>query len=237
MEKQMGIIKTKGIIIQESNMGDFDKMLTILTPGYGKISCSARGARRPKSALLAGTQFLCFGEYMLYKGANTYNINSCETIEVFYNLRMDLDKLNYAVDMAKCVYSVTNENENSFEVIQLILNSLYTLSETDKNIDLILAIFKLRLASIIGFKPDVGGCKSCRTNEDLIYFSFRDNGFKCGICAKSDKSTIQISPATKDAIKYIILAPSKKIFSFNIPENCIKELSIVAKIYLEDKII
>lgn len=28
----MGIIKTKGIIIAESNMGDFDKMLTMLTP-------------------------------------------------------------------------------------------------------------------------------------------------------------------------------------------------------------
>ncbi len=29
----MAIVKTKGIIIAESNMGDFDKMLTILTPG------------------------------------------------------------------------------------------------------------------------------------------------------------------------------------------------------------
>lgn len=233
----MGIIKTKGIIIQESNMGDFDKMLTILTPGYGKISCAARGARRQKSALLAGTQFLCFGEYLLYKGSNAYNINSCDTIEVFYNIRMDLDKLNYAAQMTKLTYSVTNENENSFEVLQLLLNSLYTLSETDKNMDLILAIFKLRLASIIGFKPDVSGCKDCKTSEDLIYFSFRDNGFKCGICAKVDKSTMQISPATKDAIKYIVLAPAKKIFSFNIPENCIKELSIVAKVYLEDKIV
>ena len=233
----MGIIKTKGLIIQESNMGDFDKMLTILTPGYGKISCAARGARRQKSALLAGTQFLCFGEYLLYKGSNAYNINSCDTIEVFYNIRMDLDKLNYAAQMTKLTYSVTNENENSFEVLQLLLNSLYTLSETDKNMDLILAIFKLRLASIIGFKPDVSGCKDCKTSEDLIYFSFRDNGFKCGICAKVDKSTMQISPATKDAIKYIVLAPAKKIFSFNIPENCIKELSIVAKVYLEDKIV
>lgn len=233
----MGIVKTKGIIIHESNMGDFDKMLTILTPGYGKISCAAKGARRPKSILLAGTQFLCFGEYLLYKGANTYNINSCDTIEVFYNIRMDLDKLNCAVEMTKLTYSVTNENENSFEVLQLLLNSLYTLSETDKNIDLILAIFKLRLASIIGFKPDIGGCRECKTNEDLIYFSFKDNGFKCGVCAKVDKSTIQISQATKDAIKYIVLAPAKKIFSFNIPENCIKELSIVAKVYLEDKII
>lgn len=29
----MGTIKTKGIIISESNMGDFDKMTTMLTPG------------------------------------------------------------------------------------------------------------------------------------------------------------------------------------------------------------
>ena len=29
----MGTIKTKGIIIAESDMGDFDKMLTMLTPG------------------------------------------------------------------------------------------------------------------------------------------------------------------------------------------------------------
>jgi len=28
----MKLVKTKGIIIAEHNMGDFDKMLTILTP-------------------------------------------------------------------------------------------------------------------------------------------------------------------------------------------------------------
>lgn len=52
----MGILKTKGIIIAESNMNDFDKMLTILTPN-GKIGCAAKGARRPKSMLMAATQF------------------------------------------------------------------------------------------------------------------------------------------------------------------------------------
>ena len=72
----MANTKISGIVIAESNMGDFDKMLTILTPNYGKISCSARGARRPKSQLLAGTQLLCFGEYMVFKGSETYTINS-----------------------------------------------------------------------------------------------------------------------------------------------------------------
>ena len=33
MVSKMGTIKTNGIIILESNMGDFDKMLTMLTPG------------------------------------------------------------------------------------------------------------------------------------------------------------------------------------------------------------
>lgn len=32
----MGIVKTKGIIIAENNMGDYDKMITMLTPEYRK---------------------------------------------------------------------------------------------------------------------------------------------------------------------------------------------------------
>ena len=36
----MGLLKTKGIIISENKMADFDKMVTILTPN-GKIGCAA----------------------------------------------------------------------------------------------------------------------------------------------------------------------------------------------------
>ena len=64
-------LKVKGIVISENNMGDFDKMLTILTPNLGKIGCSARGARRPKCLLLSGTQVLCFGDYMLFRAAGS----------------------------------------------------------------------------------------------------------------------------------------------------------------------
>ena len=38
----MANIKINGIVIAENNMGDYDKMLTILTPNYGKISCVAK---------------------------------------------------------------------------------------------------------------------------------------------------------------------------------------------------
>ena len=37
----MATIKVKGIVLSENNMGDYDKMLTILTPGIRKnILCS-----------------------------------------------------------------------------------------------------------------------------------------------------------------------------------------------------
>ena len=42
--------------------------------------------------------------------------------------------------------------------------------------------------------------------------------------------------ATKDAISYIALEPAKKLFSFNISPNCIKELELIAKIYLNEKL-
>lgn len=101
--------------------------------------------------MLAGTQFLSFGEYVLYKGTNSYNINSCEPIEVFYNLRIDLDKLQYAAYIAKIVEDITNENDSSYNILQLILNTIYTISETDINKDLIVSIFKIRLLSLIRF--------------------------------------------------------------------------------------
>ena len=185
---------------------------------------------------MAATQFLCFGDYLLYKSSNTYSINSCETIEVFYNIRTDLDKLNYASHITKIINDITTENQNTYKVFQLFLNTLYMISETDKDLDLINSVFKLRILSIIGFRPNIDECTNCKEKEILKYFSFKDSGLKCFECAKQDKGAIEISSTTKDAIKYIMLANSKKIFSFDVPQDSIKELEIISKIYLQEKL-
>lgn len=231
----MGIIKTKGLIISESKMGDFDKMVTLLTPN-GKIGCAAKGARRPKSLLMAGTQFFCFGEYLIFKGNNSYNINAADTIEIFYNLRTDLDKLNCAVQVCKIVDSVTDENQNTYKILQLLLNTLYVISETDKNLELISAVFKIRLLCLLGFMPKVKKCVKCDNEEKIAFFSIIDDGFKCINCGKTDKSAISVCATTVDAIRYIIFSPAKKIFSFDLPEESIREISLISKIYLNEKL-
>ena len=226
----------KGIVISESNMGDFDKMLTILTPNLGKINCSARGARRPKSTLMAGSQFLCFGEYMLFKGSDIYTINSVNTIELFYNIRTDLDKLMYASYITRIINDITTENQNSFNTLKLFLNTIYAISETDKNLDFITTIFKLRLLKILGFMPEVNRCVMCGERENIAFFSIKDNGFKCEECGKLDKGAIEISKATVNSIKYALGADSKKIFSFTISDETLKELKLVVDLYFNEKL-
>lgn len=232
----MSIVKMKGIIIAESNMGDFDKMLTMLTPGVGKISCVAKGARRPKSSLLAGTQFLCFGEYVMYKGQEHYTINSCDMIEVFYKIRTDLDKLQNATYITKIINDVTTENENTYKILQLYLNTLYMISESDKNFDFIVSVFKIKLLCLLGFKPKLEQCTICGEKENLNYFSIKDNGVKCEECSKVDKGAIRISLSTLTALRYITLAPAKKLYSFELKNESLKELILLSKVYLNEKL-
>lgn len=230
----MGVVKTKGIVLAVHNMGDNDKMVTVLTPDLGKIGCAAKGARRPKSALMAGTQFLCFADFVIYKGVSSYNINSADPIEIFYNVRLDFDKLKVVSEVAKIASDVTDENQSSYKILQLVLNTIYMISESDHDLDFILSVYKLRLLSIIGFRPIVEHCCNCGNKENIKYFSFKDNGLKCDACGRQDKSAIEISEATVKAIKFIIWADPKKIFSFNMSEENKAQLKLLTKVYLNN---
>lgn len=44
----MGIIKTKAVVLRESNMGDFDKMLTMLAPDLRKIFMCCKRSKETK---------------------------------------------------------------------------------------------------------------------------------------------------------------------------------------------
>ena len=173
---------------------------------------------------------------MLFKGNNTYTLNSCDTIEVFYNIRIDLDKLECAANITKIIQDVTDENQNTYKILQLYLNTLYVIAKTDMDLDFVISIFKLRLMCLLGFTPRIDSCVNCNTKENLHYFSLKDNGFKCENCGKQDTGTIQISESTKMAITYIIKAPAKKIFSFDMSEENKKQLEMISKLYTNLKL-
>ena len=208
---------------------------------YGKISVFYKGAKKSKTASLNSSEYLSFSNLLLYKSANdNYSVNSAETIEVFYNLRTDLDKLSYATVISKMIYDVTEENIPSYDILQLFLNTLYVISESNKNLDLVFSTFQIRLLAILGFLPQVDRCINCDEpmieEMDEFYFSLKDDGVKCSTCMKQDKSVIRLSKASFSALVYILSCDAKKLFSFELPQDDIDELKRFAKLYTTQKL-
>ena len=76
-------------------------------------------------------------------------------------------------------------------------------------------------------------------NPKKAYFfigSLKDNGFKCETCSRQDKSCLQMSESTANAIKYIVMAPAKKLYSFNLKDESLNELKIITKLYFNEKL-
>lgn len=87
---------------------------------------------------------------------------------------------------------------------------------------------------------DFGKCTNCNIGaeeiKEIYYFSIKDNGIKCEACSKQDKGAIKLSYVAYTSLLYILSAEPKKIFSFEVPEDAIKELSLIAKLYTDEKL-
>lgn len=69
-----------------------------------------------------------------------------------------------------------------------------------------------------------------------IYFSIKDNGVKCETCKRQDKGAIELSYTAYTSLVYILSSDAKKIFSFDVPEDVIKEISLLAQVYTNEKL-
>ena len=99
-----------------------------------------------------------------------------------------------------------------------------------------LSVFKMRLLCILGFMPRVTKCVSCKEEKNLSKFSIRDNGFKCEACGRQDKSSLDMSESTRSAILYTISAPPKKLYSFSLKDDSLREFELISKIYFNEKL-
>jgi len=220
----MKLIKVKGIVIKEVPYKDNDKIITILTDTLGKISCLAKGSKKTNSPLLASSQFLVYSEFVLYKGTKFYHVNSASMINMFYDLRVDFDKLEDVFTLTKLIINVTDEYQDTSKILILLLNTVYLLQEGKKDKRLIITVFKIKLFCLLGFAPRIDKCSCCgqvlfdNENHNNIYYDYVSNVFCCSKCieGKDKRRYIEVCEATVIAIRYVSLTTMKKIFSFNI---------------------
>lgn len=231
----MNNLKIRGIVLKETNLKESDKIITVLTGTRGKLCAVAKGARRNGSRLAGGCQFLTFTEFVLFEGRELFSVNSCDVIEHFSGLKYDIEKLTYASHMTELVQDIALENQPSEEVLKLFLNTLHFLSNTNRNPELLIRIFELRLIGLLGFTPELKSCVVCG-NIDTVsrVFSFE----YCGMLCKEmhQLQAFYLSEGTYKALLHIFYSEAGKLFNFEVTERIIKELSVFSSRYINDRL-
>ena len=69
-----------GLILRQRPQDD-DRVIHLLTREMGLIRAYAKGARRPRSRLAAGTEALCYSRVVLFKSKSWYYVDAAEVID------------------------------------------------------------------------------------------------------------------------------------------------------------
>lgn len=227
-------IKTDGLIIQERSISENDRLVTILTKELGVITAFVKGAKNIKNKNFSGTQLFCYSDLLIYKGRNTYIINEANRKSYFWSLTSNIERLSLAQYFCELVGTTVHE-ELSHDILRLILNSLYYLSNNIYKKELIKVVFELRLLSMLGFMPNLVSCKICKVyNSKKMYFSPQLGSLLCEKCYCKHKKSgyVDVSPAMITCMRYIIYSDLKKAFSFELKENLIKKLNYISETYV-----
>lgn len=224
-------LTTKALVLRVTDYNDKDCLLTLLTPEQGKLTVKARGLRRKNSPLIAPCQLLAFGEYTLFEYRGQYTVNEAQSIELFQGLRRDLGKLSLGTYFAQAAEVLSQEDTPNPELLSLVLNCLFALDKLGKAEMMVKAVFELRAASLAGYTPDLFGCHGCG-DQTPAYFDISGGILLCEKCRESAQGIrLPVSAAVLEAMRYITYCSGKKLFSFEIGEESLQQLSGITESY------
>ncbi len=226
-------LTTQGLVIRVCPYNDTDAMLTVLTAEQGRISAKVRGLRRKNSPLSAPCQLLAYGEFTFFEYKGSFTVNEAHSLELFADLRKDLQKLSLGTYFAQVAEIISQEDLPNPELLSLTLNCLYALSKLNVSEAKVKAVFEFRCSCLAGYTPDLFGCRVCG-NHTPDYFDISGGRLECSGCRSYDSPGIRmpVSSGMLDALRFISACDSKKLFSFDLPENTMDQLSSVTESYL-----
>ena len=223
---------TKALVLREVKYKEADRILTLFTADNGKITAKARGALRKGSRTAAATQQLSWSDMTLFFNKGKWTVNEASVIEAFDGLKVNIEAFALGSYFAECVEALSVEDQKDPELLSLALNSLYALSREMHDPRKIKAAFELRLMSLSGYHPSVERCAACGEEQPADpVFDLIDGRLFCRKCCQRG-SAVSLECKSLAAMRFILSASPKQIFSFDLTGDALVTLGFSAENYL-----
>lgn len=146
----MRSLHTKGIVLRRTNYSEYDRIIQVITPDYGKVSLIAKGVRKEKSKLAGSIELFARSDFTFTEGKGDLRILTGARLEKFYGgIIGDYDRLQFGYEAVKQVAKAADNLDEPafFDLLEQVLGFLdaYTVS-----LKLVMTWFWLQLAILLG---------------------------------------------------------------------------------------
>jgi DNA repair protein RecO (recombination protein O) len=230
---QERLYRTEGIVLRERDQGEFDRVLTLLTP-EGKLTAIARGIRRPVSRKVGQLGLFFRSQLMLARGSTFDTISQADAVEDFPALRADLARFGYACSCGELAERLSPEGEESKLIYELLLLTLRHLaSESDPR--LWARYFELHLLAHSGYRPEMFTCVQCQApiREEWNYFSAEQGGLLCAKCGVDVPQAKAVSINAQKVVRFLQTRPVDEVRALLLSPATHAEVEALLRGYLE----
>ena len=229
------LYKTEGIVLKSTEFEEADKIVTIYTKDYGKITAIAKGVRKIKSKFGSSLEILTHSVFLFYKGRNIDIVSQTEILESFFSTSKDVIKFAFAANCVEVVNKLTEEREINIGLFNLLKEVLHYLRESNDS-KLLTLSFKWQTMSILGYRPSLDHCYRCNKiveDQKEMHFNIKEGGLVCNNCIAEDKEgSINVSLYFVKLLRKILITHLSTISNATIPDNKEKELEKITNVYI-----
>ncbi|GAB4450673.1 MAG: DNA repair protein RecO [Anaerolineae bacterium] len=196
------LFRTEAIIMRRRDFGEADRLLTVFTPGRGKIRLIAKGARKPTSRKGGHVELFTRVDMLVAKGRDLDILSQVEMVEPYLPLHEDLVRAAYAAHVVELLDRFTGEEEENARAYSLLRDTLgFLCTEEIENLRLAARFYELRLLSWVGYQPQLFTCvvgNEAVSAQDQ-YFSYAEGGVVCPEHARAER----MMPLSLGALKVL----------------------------------
>ncbi|MCL5037016.1 MAG: DNA repair protein RecO [Chloroflexi bacterium] len=226
------LYKAEGIILRTRPLGEFDKIITLLSPDIGRIHAVARGSRRLKSSFMGKLEPSTRIRGLVARGKNLDILTQVQVIEFFPHIRRDLKSLFASAYLLELFEAFTPFQENSASQYNLLRKGLAAI-QRGVDPEIVCRGCEIKLIWVSGYQPELGHCVVCEGSvETSENFSSRLGGAVCDMCSIREKNMEHFTAGARSLYNRFLKAGSGSMTGESMERENMENLDEILSSYL-----